>query len=143
MEVIDVVAFETWIEGGLRYTNDTTFPKLQPLADIVPPCIKSLFLRQGSKKTITHALGLLKFKKERAPNLELLHITLDEDEQTTDMEVLVLAVDVEILKNEGAKCGVMVVVENGSMDTDDIDEFNLVRIYYHASNIQKKQCRYT
>ena len=71
LEVLDVLAFDNWIDA-IEPVGPTGLDfKLKPLADILPSGIKHLFLRRSSRKTIIHALGLLEVKQKRVPSLEV------------------------------------------------------------------------
>ncbi|KUJ08002.1 uncharacterized protein LY89DRAFT_691313 [Mollisia scopiformis] len=116
LEVIDVVAFDLWLytyDNGPDLGDDDKplDPRVVPMVDLLPPHIRHLSLRLGSRMTVVHALGLLEAKKEQkqVSCLETLHITLTEYSHRPSKS------EIDELLETGIKCGVKVIVERESL----------------------------
>lgn len=108
LEMIDAVAFDQWIHS---YAIEK--PNLVPLVDLLPSSIKQLTLRHGSRATIQHMRGLLK-GRDSVPGLKVLRIVFDEFFKMGEVEG-----ELAMLREEGEKCGVEILVEERGFDEKD------------------------
>jgi hypothetical protein len=108
LEIIDTVAFDPWIHS---YTIEKS--NLVPLVDLLPSCIKQLTLHHGSRATIQHMRGLLE-RRDGVKDLKVLKIVFDEFFKIEEAEG-----EVAVLREEGGKCGVEIMVEERGFDEKD------------------------
>ncbi|CZR61993.1 uncharacterized protein PAC_11890 [Phialocephala subalpina] len=110
LEDIDVIAFDKWVDTRFDYNrNRTTLdPRISPMVDLIPSCIKHLTLRQACGNTLLHARGLLeeREKHNRVPSLESLRIILDEHFVMFD-----LTLEFNVLRQIADNCGIRLKVE--------------------------------
>jgi hypothetical protein len=106
LEVIDVSAFDQCLRALWPVAPGAWSPTLAPLVELLPSSIKQLTLRDASKETILHVMGLLR-QRACVHNLKAIKIVWVErfGEDETGEEGL-------LLKEEASRQGIVISIQD-------------------------------